>query len=73
MLDEATTHLDQDTILAFIRALRRYVGAILLVSHDRHFTRCVVEGAPVLSISSDSEEGGEGEYSKDEDSEKVVL
>jgi len=49
------------------------VGAILLVSHDRHFTRCVVEGAPVLSLSSDSEEGGEGEYSKDEDSEKVVL
>ena len=73
VLDEATTHLDQDTIVAFIRALRRYAGAILLVSHDRHFTRCVIEGAPILPPSSEEEEeDDEDEESEDEDSAKRV-
>ena len=53
VLDEATTHLDKDTIVALVRALRQYAGAALLISHDRHFIRCVVEGALVLPPSSD--------------------
>lgn len=53
VLDEPSTHLDIDTITALIRALRRYAGAILLVSHDRHLVRCVVEGAPILQYSGD--------------------
>lgn len=59
VLDEPSTHLDIDTISAFIRALRHYTGAILLVSHDRHLVRCVIEGAPILQYSGD--EGGEEE------------
>lgn len=59
VLDEATTHLDKDTIVALIHALRKYTGAILLVSHDRHFTRCVIEGASILTSS--------GEVDDDED------
>jgi ATP-binding cassette subfamily F protein 3 len=71
VLDEPSTHLDIDTISALIRALRHYTGAILLVSHDRHLVRCVVEGAPILQYSGD--EGGEEELEdntsdKDEDS-----
>lgn len=75
MLDEATTHLDRDTIVAFIRALRRYAGAILLVSHDRHFTRCVIEGSPILPPSEDDDGEGEEEEdeSDDEESGKVGM
>ena len=69
VLDEATTHLDKDTIVAFIRALRKYTGAILLVSHDRHFTRCVIEGAPILPPSSDAEDNEENSDYDSEDSE----
>lgn len=37
MLDEPTNHLDADTIAWFETYLARYVGAILLVTHDRYF------------------------------------
>lgn len=35
LLDEPTTHLDQDGIAFFVEQLRYYYGALLLVSHDR--------------------------------------
>jgi ATP-binding cassette subfamily F protein 3 len=44
VLDEVTTHVDADTILALILALREWEGALLVVTHDRYFMRCVVEG-----------------------------
>ncbi|KAK3062544.1 hypothetical protein LTS18_003854, partial [Coniosporium uncinatum] len=44
ILDEVTTHLDSDTILALIVALKNYQGALLVVTHDRFFMRCVVQG-----------------------------
>ena len=53
VLDEATTHLDKDTIIALIHALRKYSGAVVLVSHDRHFTRCVIEGDSIIPHSGD--------------------
>jgi ATP-binding cassette subfamily F protein 3 len=39
ILDEVTTHLDADTILSLIRALKDYEGALLVVTHDRFFMR----------------------------------
>jgi len=69
VLDEATTHLDKDTIVALIRALRQYSGAVLLVTHDRYFTRCVIEGTPVLPPSSDMEDGAEDSDDSDGDGE----
>jgi len=68
VLDEPTTHLDADSIVALIQALKAYTGAILVVSHDRFFVRCVVEGQSVKQAStSDSPiENGE-DSSKDED------
>jgi ATP-binding cassette subfamily F protein 3 len=41
VLDEVTTHLDSDTILSLVLALRDYDGAILVVTHDRFFMRYV--------------------------------
>lgn len=36
ILDEVTTHLDAESILGLINALREYDGALLVVSHDRY-------------------------------------
>ncbi|KAI0197750.1 P-loop containing nucleoside triphosphate hydrolase protein [Astrocystis sublimbata] len=44
ILDEATTHLDYETVIAFREALRDWEGAVVVVSHDRWFMRGVVEG-----------------------------
>jgi ATP-binding cassette subfamily F protein uup len=37
ILDEPTNHLDADTIEWLENYLRRYAGALLLVTHDRYF------------------------------------
>jgi ATP-binding cassette, subfamily F, member 3 len=78
ILDEVTTHLDGETILALIYALRDYEGAVLVVTHDRFFMRTVVEGnsiskggsrrAAIQGIQEESEE--EAESDEDEEGTK---
>ncbi|EKG09623.1 ABC transporter-like protein [Macrophomina phaseolina MS6] len=68
ILDEVSTHLDSDTILALAIALRRYEGAILLVTHDRFFMRCVVQGESPKRILETVDED-ERETSDDSDEE----
>jgi ATPase subunit of ABC transporter with duplicated ATPase domains len=41
ILDEVTTHLDAETILSLIVALKDYDGALLVITHDRFFMRYV--------------------------------
>lgn len=41
ILDEVTTHLDADTIMSLVVALKEYDGALLVISHDRFFMRYV--------------------------------
>ena len=71
ILDEVTTHLDTDTIDALVFALRQYEGAILVVTHDRFFMRCVVEGESPKNIarSSRPENDDDAEESSEEDEE----
>ena len=79
VLDEITTHLDSDTITALARALKRYKGAIVLVSHDRWFIRVVVEGEnAVIRRELDGEEEIEDSESTSEsddegERQRVVL
>lgn len=70
ILDEVTTHLDSDTIQALAFALRRYDGALLVITHDRFFMRCVVEGHSLKSMidrENADEEDSEEDSSEDED------
>lgn len=65
ILDEPTAHVDlQTTQEAIIPSLRRYQGAIMVVSHDVDFIAKVVEGAPL-------DEGGSGSGSDSEDEEET--
>lgn len=43
LLDEPTNHLDLDIREALIRALQEFSGAMVIVSHDRHFLRATVD------------------------------
>lgn len=60
-------HLDSDSINALIMALKRYTGAILLVSHDRMAIKRIVEGAPSPITGSSSADEDESLSSQDED------
>ncbi|KAH8835834.1 P-loop containing nucleoside triphosphate hydrolase protein [Flagelloscypha sp. PMI_526] len=59
VLDEVTTHLDSDTIEALIDALRTFDGAIVLVSHDRHAVKAIIEGMDDGLSDEDSERSNE--------------
>ena len=59
MLDEVTTHLDSDTVLALVEALREFEGALLVITHDRFFMRCVVEGDSPYDIGDSEDEAME--------------
>lgn len=70
ILDEVTTHMDSDSIRALIGALRRFRGAVILISHDRHAIKEVIEG-----IQKEEREGSgsEEESSEEEEEEKEGL
>lgn len=60
MLDEITTHLDFNTVLALIKTLSSFNGALFLVSHDRFLMKAVIEGDTAL-LGLDEEEDSESE------------
>ncbi|KAI1446409.1 P-loop containing nucleoside triphosphate hydrolase protein [Annulohypoxylon stygium] len=57
VLDEATTHLDYETVAALREALSDWEGAVVVISHDRWFVRGVVEGLVDDEESEDEDEG----------------
>ena len=75
------THLDADTILGLVIALKSYHGALLVVTHDRFFCRCVVEGQspaklrkqPGIDDSNDAEEDLSSDSDEDGTQKKGVV
>ena len=52
LLDEPTNHLDMDMREALVMALQDFKGAMVLVSHDRHLLRTVVDELYVVENRS---------------------
>ena len=42
ILDEPTNHLDIQSRETLLSALQNFTGTVVLVSHDRHFLRCLI-------------------------------
>lgn len=59
VLDEVTTHLDADTIDGLIETLEYWEGALLIITHDRHFMRCVVDREKI--DRGEGDDGGDSE------------
>ncbi|KAF2194061.1 ABC transporter ATP-binding protein uup-1 [Zopfia rhizophila CBS 207.26] len=71
ILDEVTTHLDADTILGLVNALRQYDGALLVVTHDRFFMRTVVEGESPYKLGSGVQADEEPEEEETDEEEET--
>ncbi|ORY17528.1 ABC transporter ATP-binding protein uup-1 [Clohesyomyces aquaticus] len=73
--DEVTTHLDADTILSLVTALREYEGALLVITHDRFFMRTVVEGESPYKLAPGvrADEGPDEEDSDGEEETGAVA
>lgn len=67
ILDEPTNHLDMVTKECLIKALKKYQGAIIFISHDRYFINELAEY--VLYLSKDKNIFIEGNY----DNLKYIL
>ncbi|KAM4693782.1 ATP-binding cassette sub-family F member 3 [Discoglossus pictus] len=63
ILDEPTNHLDMETIEALGRALNKFRGGVILVSHDERFIRLVCKELWVCETGSVTRiDGGFDEY-----------
>ncbi|KAK5457120.1 hypothetical protein LTS15_004901 [Exophiala xenobiotica] len=60
VLDEVTTHLDADTVDALIEALSSWEGGLLVITHDRHFMRCIVDREKLDRNEDDDSSESEG-------------
>lgn len=68
ILDEPTNHLDMDAREALITALQEFSGAVLLISHDRHFVETCADRIWLVA------DGGVTVYDGDlDDYERLVL
>ncbi|MCB2180602.1 MAG: ATP-binding cassette domain-containing protein [Desulfobulbaceae bacterium] len=61
ILDEPTNHLDIQSRETLLHALQKFAGTVVLVSHDRHFLRCLV--GRVFEIDHGEMRVYEGDYS----------
>jgi ATP-binding cassette subfamily F protein 3 len=60
VLDEPTNHLDIQSREILLEALQSFAGTVVLVSHDRHFLRCLVNR--VFEIDHGEMRDYEGDY-----------
>ncbi|SJZ50676.1 ATP-binding cassette, subfamily F, member 3 [Trichlorobacter thiogenes] len=60
ILDEPTNHLDIRSREMLLNALQNFTGTVMLVSHDRHFLRCLVDR--VIEVDHGEMRPYEGNY-----------
>lgn len=60
ILDEPTNHLDIQSREILLEALRKFTGTVILVSHDRHFLRLLVNR--VFALDHGRMQTYEGDY-----------
>jgi len=60
VLDEPTNHLDIRSREMLLEALKNFTGTVMLVSHDRHFLRCLVDR--VIEVDHGEMRTYEGNY-----------
>lgn len=70
LLDEVTTHLDFSTIKALSKALQSFSGGIVLITHDRWFSRVVVEGETFQAASGIENEDEEEDVASSDSEEE---
>ncbi len=62
VLDEPTNHLDIQSREILLLALQEFTGTIVLVSHDRHFLRCLVNRVLEIDRGQMTDYKGDYEY-----------
>ena len=70
ILDEPTNHLDIDSIQWLEKVLKRYDGAVLLVSHDRYFLDHVV--TKIIDLDNGRARMYRGNYSEYAEKKKMI-
>ncbi|KAJ7129275.1 P-loop containing nucleoside triphosphate hydrolase protein [Mycena epipterygia] len=70
LLDEVTTHVDFPTIQALAQALKTFTGGIIIITHDRWFSRVVIEGESLRHATPDDESD---DSSSDEDDDDTTT
>ncbi|KAJ6539742.1 P-loop containing nucleoside triphosphate hydrolase protein [Mycena capillaripes] len=67
LLDEVTTHVDFPTIQALAQALKTFTGAIIIITHDRWFSRVVIEGESLRHAAPDDDASDDPSSEEDEE------
>ncbi|MBU0729293.1 MAG: ATP-binding cassette domain-containing protein [Proteobacteria bacterium] len=62
ILDEPTNHLDLQSREILLEALQKFTGTVVLVSHDRHFLRSLVDHVMEIDHGEMRLFGGDYEY-----------
>lgn len=72
LLDEPTTHLDQESVNLLIDELEYYFGTLIFVSHDRHFINSMADKIWEVSDGSVREyTGNHDDYEKQKEQENL--
>ncbi|MEA3467735.1 MAG: ABC-F family ATP-binding cassette domain-containing protein [Thermodesulfobacteriota bacterium] len=62
VLDEPTNHLDMQSREILLEALKKFAGTLILVSHDRHFLRSLVDHVMEIDHGEMRLYGGDYKY-----------
>lgn len=62
LLDEPTNHIDNETVVMLEEQLKKYRGAIVMVTHDRYFLNCITRR--IVEVDKGKLYGHEGSYTE---------